>query len=104
VPSIPAALCYFLAVAGFVWLLCERSSDWGTPRWGNQLRAFALLGAAIAWLVAVSKVGHHFAGTSRVPDVPLYYWAIGSGLAAGGLGYWLVRSFVFPRRRPKDAV
>ena len=87
--SFLAATCYFFAMFGFVWLLGKRCTDWGTHRWGNQVRAFGLILGAIAWLFVFGIFGNYFAGSSKVPDLWIYDLVLVSGIFAGAIVAWV---------------
>jgi len=96
-------LGYFLSLAGFTLLLCERASDWGTPRWGDGLRAFALVLGGIAWLMLCSQASNSILGVSRIPNDGMYSFAALFGAFAGVAGYWIVRRYLLPRAVQPDS-
>ena len=98
--QVVAAMGYFLSVAGFVGLLCERASDWKTPRWGSGARAFGLVLGAIAWFaIGESGSGRLIGVTGGIPEQ--YAWFAISGIVGGILGYWIFRRYISPRAPEK---
>lgn len=84
----------FLSMAGLSWALCERASDWGTPRWHLSHRLLILV-AGIAclfgglWLAEILFKG-------QIAQSEAHNVAMISGLLSGAIGYWLFRKFVAP--------
>ena len=97
--SSAAMLCYFLLTSGTVWLFFERCSDWGTARWGDQVRAFILIGAALLWIFTLGMVGNHFANSSKVPDIAEYDAALLAGLIFGAICHLFYKKLTKPHHK-----
>lgn len=86
---------------GTVFFLCERASDWGTERWGNQVRAFLLLGLGVGSLFW-GVLGNKVLGVNKMPDDDAYLIALIVGLICGAMGYVIYRTYISPRApKPK---
>lgn len=92
-----AWICYFLAMVSVGWIICERSSDWETERWGNSVRAMLLIFSAIALVCFWIFVGNSILGVNKMPDYDAYVAAIALGVVCGPFGYWVFRKYISPR-------
>ena len=92
-----AWLCYFLAMLSVGWIICERSSDWETERWGNQVRATLLIFSAIALVCFWIFLGNLILGVNKMPQNDAYVAAVVLGAILGPIVYWVYRKYLFPR-------
>ena len=94
---IGAWICYFMWMLGVGWLGCERASDWGTERWGNQVRAMLLIGSAVGWIFFWLYLGNSILGVKKMPSNDAYLAAVVLGLICGPIGYVIYRKYISPR-------
>ncbi len=93
-----AWFCYFLTTASAGWIICERSSDWETERWGNSIRAMLLIFSAIGLICFWIFLGNYLLNVDRMPRKDAYIIALASGIICGPIGYWIYRKFISPRK------